>query len=117
MAEYTKGKLYRDFVRLFSDDGKLVAGVGGTRDNGDVAVANADRLIACWNACESAGLTTDSLNGGMIERLITVFASLYLEAEVLEDEGPHREGWQSAKFKAILKESRYVIGETGRKPT
>jgi hypothetical protein len=59
MSEHTKGRLELDSHGLHAFSGRrLVAGCGGHQDNFTPDLleqnkANARRLVACWNACES----------------------------------------------------------------
>lgn len=41
-------------------------------ETGDRDAANARRLVACWNACERAGLSNEQLDAGILDKAAAV---------------------------------------------
>lgn len=65
----TIGHCYQ--AQLWGPGGDNLAVVEPTKDPA-AADDTAARLAACWNSCERAGLSTEALEAGAVEKLIAV---------------------------------------------
>ena len=90
MSEHTQGKLRLaspdDCIGHFRihavDDPKLIAVIGNAEDWVGVLDewrANANRLIACWNAC--AGISTEALEGASVRALVDAVGKIVKHME------------------------------------
>jgi hypothetical protein len=73
MSERTKGRLINgslDESIICDADGYTVAEVLSEKQTVDEDIATAKHLVACWNACEDLGLTTEQLEAGALRELV-----------------------------------------------
>jgi hypothetical protein len=82
---HTPGKL--EAIRRHSHDTRLVVGKATIASMGNWLAdeeaeqeANALRLVACWNACEEAGISTADLESGALKELLSELNSCAITA-------------------------------------